>query len=243
MERIRLDQIDSTNTYAKKHALEFKKEGITCITAEEQTAGRGRFERVWVSPKGVNLYVSFFFLLPLDFKNFSCLGHLAIHSLAQVLIQEGLEPKIKWPNDLLLTGKKLSGVLCELSTRGNSVEVILGIGINVNMATDALDTIDQPATSLLAETGHIWDKEHLLKALQGQLVHDLSLFKEAGFRPFHPFFNTRLAYRGKKVKVLEGEKEWIGICDSITLDGKLKIELENGEYYDFAAGILTPLGK
>ena len=243
--RVQLDTVDSTNTYAKLHANEFSKDTITCITAEEQTAGRGRLGRKWSSPRGVNLYISLFFCLQAKLKNLACLGHLGIHSLIHVLSAKNIASLIKWPNDVLLNGKKLAGVLCELSTVGSIVEVVLGIGLNVNMPTNLLEKIDQPATSLLAESGHQWDREELLAHFQRQFVKDLGLFKKEGFAPFAPTFNERLAFKGKQVRVLEGTQEWTGICRSVTTDGELHLELSENRFHNCSSGILsyTPFGK
>ena len=111
METIRLDSIYSTNNYAKERAGSFAKDKITCITAEEQTAGRGRFQRTWQSPRSVNIYATFCFRLAAQTMHLISLAQVMAASFAKVLLQEGLHPKIKWPNDVLLGGKKLSGFL------------------------------------------------------------------------------------------------------------------------------------
>ena len=234
--RIQLETIDSTNTYAKQHADTFDPGKITCITTEEQTAGRGRFNKIWQSPKEVNLYVTFFFHLPLGTKHLPCLAHIGIHSLAQTLIEAKLSPKIKWPNDILLSGKKLAGVLCEITTTQKSVEVVLGIGLNVNMRQEQLDEIDQIATSLLVETKRIWDKERLLAGLQKHLASDLERFKKWGFEPFQPFFNDHLAYKGETIRVKEGNQQWSGLCEMITPNGELRLRLSENKYHDCLSG-------
>src|SRR5579872_1736709 len=104
METIHLDSIDSTNTYAKQRAKEFAPDQITCITAEEQTAGRGRFQRKWISPRGVNLYATFYFRLPVNSLHLTSLSQVMAFSFAAVLLKEELHPKIKWPNDIQLGG-------------------------------------------------------------------------------------------------------------------------------------------
>jgi BirA family biotin operon repressor/biotin-[acetyl-CoA-carboxylase] ligase len=186
MHTVRLDIVDSTNTYAKIHAAEFPAGEITCITAEEQTAGRGRYQRKWISPPGVNIYATFFFKLPKQIPDLTHLAQLMTFSFAQVLIQAGLHPKIKWPNDILLNGKKVSGVLCETEFGAQEVDIFLGIGINVNWET--LSPIDQPATSLLLETGKKWDRDALLNKLQKRFEGDLGKFKKGGFAPFQSEF-------------------------------------------------------
>jgi BirA family biotin operon repressor/biotin-[acetyl-CoA-carboxylase] ligase len=223
--RVRLDAVDSTNTYAKLHAASFPQAALTVVTAETQTAGRGRFRRAWLSPKGVNLYASFVFFLPLDTPHLGAVGQVVGLSLASVLMRHHLHPRIKWPNDVQLNGKKVAGILCETSVRKESVEVVAGVGINVNMEASALAQIDQPATSLKVETGKVWDKEELLRELQEQLVHDVELLRAEGFAPFYSRFDGLMALKGQTVRCFDGQKEWVGVCHSLTVDGQLNLQL------------------
>lgn len=225
MHEIHLDTVDSTNTYAKKHAESFPPSQITCITAEEQTAGRGRYERKWVSPRSVNIYATFYFRLPVNTLHLVSLSQVMTYSFATVLMHEGLHPKIKWPNDVQLKGKKVSGILCETVFHKDFVELFLGIGVNVNLDAETASKIDQPATSLLIETGKKWDKSALLKKIQKQFATDLEKFKKEGFTPFHSAFENLLAYKGQTVKCFDGKKTWTGICHSLTNDGQLNIYL------------------
>jgi BirA family biotin operon repressor/biotin-[acetyl-CoA-carboxylase] ligase len=236
MNEIHLQTIDSTQMYAKAHAANFPKHQITCVIAEEQTAGRGRFQRAWVSPKGINLYATFFFRLPAHAKDLVSLAQIMACSLANVLLKEGLAPKIKWPNDVQLSGKKLSGILCETAFHGDEVEIFLGIGINVNMLADLLEKIDQPATSLLAETGRQWDRAALLKKVQKQFDKDLELFKKEGFFPFHNFCENLLAHKGKEIRCFDGKMEWVGICHSLTPDGQLNVLLHDNSIHKIVSG-------
>ena len=233
---IHLDSIDSTNSYAKNHAGNFALDKITCITAEEQTAGRGRYQRKWVSPRGVNLYTTFYFRLPLNTLHLAALAQVMTLSLATLLLSEGLHPKIKWPNDVQLNGKKVSGILCETTFRPNDVQIFLGIGINVNMPSDALDAIDQPATSLKNETNRVWDKKDLLKKLQRQFVLDLERFKKEGFTPFHRTFEKLLALKGETIRCFDGKKEWMGICHSLSSEGQLNLLLPDQTIHTLRSG-------
>jgi len=223
MNEIHLSSVNSTNTYAKERYSHFPKNQISCITAEEQTAGRGRHQRAWVSPRGVNIYATFYFQLPPLFPHLTALAQLMCYSLATILMNEGLNPKIKWPNDIQLNGKKISGILCETIFHKKSVEIFLGIGINVNMNT--FEHIDQPATSLLHVTGKIWDRSELLKKLQKQFTKDLDHLKQEGFAPFEKLFNHLLAYKNKAITVFDGETKWTGICDSVSKEGGLNLLL------------------
>jgi len=232
---IHLDSVDSTNTYAKQHLSEFAPDKITCILAEEQTAGRGRFTRSWHSPRGLNLYVTFVFQLssPLHLGS---IGQVMALSFAQVLIREGLHPLVKWPNDVLLGGKKLSGVLAETQTIKSSIAVFLGIGINVNLNLAELKQIDQPATSLKVETHRDWNRAALFKKLSQQFVADLDKFKKKGFEPFHHQFENLMAFKGKTIHCFDGKKEWTGLCHSITHDGQLNLCLPDHTIHTLSAG-------
>jgi BirA family biotin operon repressor/biotin-[acetyl-CoA-carboxylase] ligase len=234
--RIHFDCIDSTNTYAKTHSREFDPDQITCITADEQTAGRGRFQRSWISPPKVNLYTTFYFRLPPKTPHLISLAQVLAFSLASILIQNGLQPRIKWPNDIQLNGKKLSGVLCETFFSEHFVEIFLGIGINVNMEASALADVGQPATSLKIETGKTWDKQKLLHQLEKQFLADLEQFEKSGFFPFHTPFENLLAYRGQTIRCFDGKKEWVGICYSLTSDGQLNLRLPDGSMHTVISG-------
>lgn len=241
MHKIHFDKIDSTNTYAKQHSASFPKGEITCITAEEQTAGYGRYQRKWISPRGVNICATFYFQLPSNTPHLMSLAQVMAYSLATVLSHEGLHPKIKWPNDIQLNRKKLSGVLCETQFNRDSVDLFLGIGINVNLDAEMAAQIDQPATSLLIETGKKWDRDALLKKLQKQWIHDLEIFKKQGFAPFHDSFEKWLAYKGEKIRCFDGKNMWEGICHSLTNEGQLNLLLPNKTIHLITSGDIVSL--
>jgi BirA family biotin operon repressor/biotin-[acetyl-CoA-carboxylase] ligase len=236
MHEIQLEQIDSTNTYAKHHCASFPKDQITCVTAEEQTAGRGRYDRKWISPKGVNIYATFYFRLPVNTLDLVSLSQVMAYSLASLLVKEGLKPKIKWPNDIQLNGKKVSGILAETQFNRDFVEIFLGVGINVNLDAESAGKIDQPATSLLIETGKKWDKMGFLHKLQKQFTGDLEKFKKEGFAPFYKEFDRWLALKGETVRCFDGKKVWVGICHSLTKDGQLNLLLPDQTMHKVLSG-------
>lgn len=146
-----LDEVDSTNLYAREHFDELA-DG-TLIAARSQTAGRGRRGRAWISPPGVNFTGSVLFKRLDDGFHAGCLLGVAALAAIRELAPE-LPVYLKWPNDLYVEDRKLAGILCESARieRGRITAVVAGIGINVNLPPEALRAIDQPATSLLAET-------------------------------------------------------------------------------------------
>jgi BirA family transcriptional regulator, biotin operon repressor / biotin---[acetyl-CoA-carboxylase] ligase len=233
---VRFDTIGSTNTWAKEHAARLNPHCITCITAAEQTAGRGRMNRRWVSPKGLNLYATLYFCLPKGVSYLANLGQVLSLSCASILADRGFAPQLKWPNDILLHHKKVSGILCEAVDLKDRRGVILGIGINVNMTDDLLNAIDQPATSLLQTSGRTWDLDEILNALLERFIKDLSVLQQAGFKPFREHYETLLLHKGKAITCRDGAQQITGILDSINDDGSLNLELPSKELIALSSG-------
>ncbi|MGD2168859.1 MAG: biotin--[acetyl-CoA-carboxylase] ligase [Chlamydiota bacterium] len=229
IKNIQLDSIDSTNNWAKAHVNEFDSNELTVISAKQQTAGRGRFQRTWVSSGGENIYATFYFTLPTNSMHIGSLAQLMTLSIAEVLIDEDLLPKIRWPNDVLLNDKKLSGVLCEMSSKNDMYDCFIGVGINVDLDKKTLDTIDKPATSLNLETDRVFTRDDLLKKLQNQFLKDLEVFKERGFAPFLSQYENLMAYIGKTVICKNDGQEWEGTCHSLSNEGQLNVCLPSGE--------------
>jgi BirA family biotin operon repressor/biotin-[acetyl-CoA-carboxylase] ligase len=173
IQTIHLKTIDSTQTYAKAHAAQFSPNDLTCIVADCQTDGYGQFQRPWVSPKGNNLYVTFYFQIPNPFPHLTHLTSQMIQSVQTVLQQEGITTTIKHPNDLMLHGKKIAGALCETEFHEKHIECFLGLGLNLSLEIEDVAKINQPATSLEKETGKSWDKKTLLVKIQRQFLDDL----------------------------------------------------------------------
>ncbi|MEG1979473.1 MAG: biotin--[acetyl-CoA-carboxylase] ligase, partial [Victivallaceae bacterium] len=157
-----LENVDSTNTYAKNNFDQL--EDGTLVVAETQSAGRGRLGRVWVSPPGVNIYASF--VMKNCQNPFGATQVLSLGALKMLRALPGAEKLplwIKWPNDLYCGDRKLAGVLCEgvLSRHG----VIAGIGINLNLSPSELEKISQPAISMSAATGMKYNLKKTIAAL------------------------------------------------------------------------------
>ena len=231
-----LDTIDSTQLWAKNNYNSFDPQNITCITAEQQTKGYGRYNRTWLSPKDMCIASTFYFSLPISTNNLSSLAQLICISLAKVLQTLSLAPQIKWPNDVMLNEKKLSGVLCQTIFEKDIVHIFLGIGININMDEKTAKQIDQPATSLLIQTDKNWDKNKFLKLLQKQFLEDLSLFLKKGFTPLLPLYNELVLYKNKEITLFDGKNNYVGILDSINPAGELKLKLQNGNIKIFQTG-------
>lgn len=163
-----LDEIDSTNKYALERFEELQDGALVC--AMSQTAGRGRHQRVWQSPPGENVYASFVVKnFPDPIHRASWIGSLAVLDTFAELLPE-LEVWLKWPNDVYCGERKIAGLLCEGYARGGCRGVVIGMGVNINMPAEALDRIDQPATSVLRETGHELNLKKFIKLLDKHLL-------------------------------------------------------------------------
>jgi len=233
---IQLETVSSTNTWAKENASKFNPSHLTCITALEQTAGRGRQEKKWISPKGSNLYTTLYFTAAENASYLSNLGQIMALSCAELLHEMKVPVQIKWPNDLLIHTKKIGGVLTETVIRNNCVGVVLGLGLNVNMPGAILRSIDQPATSLHLVLQKHLEPLSLLQPLLKLFIAHLTELQLRGFAPFQTRFLELLAYRGESITVHLPQEDVQGICDSITPDGRLKLRLPSGKFLTFSAG-------
>lgn len=236
-------QIDSTNDYAKCQINSFSAETLSLVTADTQSAGRGRFTRTWVSPPQGNFYGSFVFYLPLTTHTLSCIGQLPqLLALSCINLLESWDfsPLIKWPNDLILNEKKLGGLLCETTPTKQGLAIILGLGVNLNMEKAILESIDQPATSLKVESQKSWDSSLFTQELYHCFKKDLTCFRETGFSAFFPSFvrYSEPYLKEKKLRARDGELTWEGLFHRLETDGSLTLLLSDGKEKTLIAGEL-----
>lgn len=167
----RYASVGSTMEVAADLALQGAPAG-TVVVADEQTAGRGRLGRAWLAPPGVCLLMTILLRPPLEVARMGDLSRRIAERVAEAVFDvTSVEPRIKEPNDLLIDGKKLAGILVQTSIRGNQLDYLLvGIGLNVNVSPDQLPL--PSATSLLAVTGRYYDRQVLLDAVLGRLAAD-----------------------------------------------------------------------
>lgn len=192
MKRIHFDTIDSTNTWAKNNAHQFPLESMTIVTADQQTAGRGQFNRKWLSPPKCNLYVSFCFFLKDYPKYLSNIPQVLAISVIKTLEPLGFHPMIKMPNDIMLFDKKLGGILCETTPVNEHLFVVVGLGLNINMSQEMLNQISQPAISLYAVGGLCYDVEDILMRITTEFESNLKTLLTNGISPFLNDFKTFL---------------------------------------------------
>ncbi len=225
-----LDETDSTNTYLLSEEGDDKPNGTVCF-AEKQNKGRGRLERTWSSLKSNNLTFSIL-INDSDFiakyLNFINLGtSLAIAQALETLFQ--FTPELKWPNDVLVNGKKISGILLESSSRGNSFnKLVVGIGVNVNQPVFHGEYNLTP-TSVRLELGTLIDRERLLAEILNNLEEVYSTFKDGTDYVLNQWRN-RCKMIGEKVTVRDGDKELYGIFTEIDDNGYILLQTERDEF-------------
>jgi len=235
-DRHNLDIIDSTNAWAKKNVSSFDPEALTVVTAKEQTASYGRFNRKWLSPPS-NLCITFCVFMPTMRSDTPNIPPVLLLSVVDILEEEELKPTIKWPNDILIGDKKLGGVLCETTPVNGQRAVIIGLGLNVNMEEKELKKIGRPATSLYVETGADHNIDDVIERLEKQFANHLETFLKEGFKPFRDRFAEFLNFKkGAKLRFNDFKNTWEGIFHSLNADNSINIELPLHEIRTFFAG-------
>lgn len=229
--------LDSTNTWGKQNAETFPLDKMTIVTADEQTSGRGRFNRRWESPPGLNLYTSFCFFIKKHRHDIGNIPQIMAISAAETLEELGFKPELKWPNDVLLSKKKVAGILAETTPALEQLCVVIGIGININMPSEILNKIDRPATSLMVEKGNPFEIKTVQGILEKYFMENLSKFLEGGFISFFKNYKKRLGPTlQKKIRFHDNKLIWEGFFHSINHDGSINLQLEDGEIKTFIVG-------
>ncbi|MCT4633415.1 MAG: biotin--[acetyl-CoA-carboxylase] ligase [Firmicutes bacterium] len=224
------DTIGSTNTYIKE--IEGKNSGQQLLViSDEQTAGRGRLGRKWESPKGDGIWMSLLLRPRISPFEASKITQIAAAALVEALRNVlGIDVKIKWPNDLILSGKKLAGVLTEMNAELSSVNyVVLGCGINVN-TIEFPDDLKDKATSLKLELDKEINKKDIIVSFIRAFYKLYSSFEKAGdYEETLKICRENSATLGKQVRVISGDTVEIGKAIDLNSNGELIIEDENGD--------------
>lgn len=222
MELIPLKTVPSTNTWIKEHLKELQRRAPLGVYAEEQTAGRGRGKNSWFSPQGKNLYASFLFLRVTTYPHLSYLAHILSLAAADLCEAEKVEVQLKWPNDLLIEGKKLGGVLVETLSLEGRLALIFGIGINLNSSEEELSCLNQKATSLTEATKTLHSIPSFAARLGKKLSENLLILDRLGFAPFLPHYERLLIPRlGDPLRCQLGENTVEGSYCGLNSQGHL----------------------
>ena len=230
-------EVQSTQDYAKKMAAEGAAEG-TVVIAERQSEGRGRMGRAWSSPGG-GVYVSLILrpaLRPAEATKIPLVAGVAVAGALEESTH--LSPRLKWPNDVLIKGKKVAGILAEMGAEMDRLEwIVVGIGINVNTEqADFPEELANSATSLKAEGGRTFERVKILQGILAELERCYDEFQHTGFEPFRRRWKEMSDMIGAEVTVTRGDECEEGVAVDIDEGGGLILENGDGRFQKILSG-------
>jgi BirA family biotin operon repressor/biotin-[acetyl-CoA-carboxylase] ligase len=237
-----LDSVPSTNLEAARRAIDGAAEGL-CVVAREQTAGRGRLQRQWTSPKDAGLYFSIVLRPPFEQNTWSLLTLMGAVAVNDALREAcSLETDIKWPNDILANDRKLCGILAETVETPMGRGVVVGIGINLTKHSFP-EEFELVATSVETATGRSHDFETILRALIIAIgKHYATLRAADGPETIIREWCARSSYaEGKLIRVVESNETSVGTTRGLERDGALRIETDDGVIRIVRAGDVSSL--
>lgn len=225
---ISVEQTDSTNSLAKR---ENEKENGTVFIASRQTNGRGRNGRKWISSNDDGLWMSILLKPMILPQKLSALTLLAGLCVVKVLREKyGADAFVKWPNDIVLSQKKLGGILCESAFEGDSVSYAI-VGIGINLFCESFDKeIENIACSLYAECGNRVERETICADILNLFEQMYTEFLKSGINAFLPEYKKYCITLEKEIKVIKNGEEQKAVAKDITPNGELIIETEKGVF-------------
>lgn len=235
--------LDSTNTFGKILGKSKDAHGIVII-ADEQTQGRGRLGREWISTKGDDIFMSIVLkpkIIPRLASMLTIIAAMAVNKAIRSMTN--LPSKIKWPNDIIIHGKKVCGILTEMNTIEEQLEyVVVGIGVNVNKDSFPME-LHNKATSIGLESGQTWDKNQLIVDILKEFEENyLEFMKCFNLRFLMNEYNKNLVNLQQEVRIIEHSKEQRGIALGINEYGGLLIKEEKGTIKVISSGEVSVRG-
>jgi BirA family transcriptional regulator, biotin operon repressor / biotin---[acetyl-CoA-carboxylase] ligase len=232
------ETLGSTNSYAWQLAERGALDGEIVI-AEQQTQGRGRLQRAWISPPFVNLYLSILLrpaMAPSDAPQITLMAAVALAETVDLFVPGKVA--IKWPNDILLGGKKVAGILTESSVAAERIHhVVLGIGININFPASMMPPeIRERAISISDCAGAAVSREAFFVRLIRDLDRCYGILEEKGFGALAPAWERRFNLCGQRVRVETGNETITGIATGIDNGGALLVQTDSGRAERILAG-------
>ncbi|HEY0406788.1 MAG TPA: biotin--[acetyl-CoA-carboxylase] ligase [Pyrinomonadaceae bacterium] len=239
---LRFDSLPSTNTEAARQAAHGAPEGL-CIVAREQTSGRGRQQRVWISPPGAGLYFSILLRPRLDINRWPLITLVAAVAVADALADAcALQVDIKWPNDIYAQERKLGGILAEMFETPGGRACVVGIGLNLKESAFPIE-LRETATAVETLTGRAPVVEELLPPLTRAIAERYHALAEPnGPQQTLDEWTARSSFaHGRRVRVALDKEQIEGITRGLEPDGALRVETETGEIKIIRAGDVTAL--
>jgi BirA family transcriptional regulator, biotin operon repressor / biotin---[acetyl-CoA-carboxylase] ligase len=229
----------STSDTAKSLGTRGAAEGAL-VVAETQTAGRGRLGRHWISPPGTGIYASLLLRPPLPPNELPQITLSTAVAMVRALTRAvGITPGIKWPNDLILKGKKLGGILTEMETESDQIRyLVVGLGLNVN-TRDFPPELTDTATSLFLEEGRSFSRVHILQTWLEEFEALYARFLAHGFPEILEEWKRHSVTLGKCVAVRQGLRHIEGLALEVADDGALLLETARGEVVRVTSGEIT----
>jgi BirA family biotin operon repressor/biotin-[acetyl-CoA-carboxylase] ligase len=229
-------ETNSTNDVVEKLARDGVAEGVV-VFAESQTKGRGRLGRKWISPEGQGLWFSVLLRPPLPPASATQLTIAAATAVARAIrLETGLSPEIKWPNDILIHGKKVVGILTELNAELDRVRyVIIGIGVDVNVDEFPADLVET-ATSLATAAGKYLIRAEIAAAVLRELDVDYSRITRGEFAALAEEWEQQCITLGRRVQIHIGERTVAGRAESLDNDGALLLRTDHGHLERIVGG-------
>ncbi len=240
-EIFRYESTGSTNIRAMELAAQGAVEG-TLVIAEEQSHGRGRLDRLWFSPEKENIYLSFIVRPSLSPTEASRMVLLAVVAAADAIIAAtGLPAYVKWPNDILVDGRKIASVLLEMAVEMDAIEyLVVGLGVNVNSAAERFPAdLRKKATSVLAETGKPFSRVFLLCRFLEMFEKGYNELRESGFQPVVNRWKALTNMIGKKATIKTISGSYKGVIIDMDCDGFLILRDEEGSERHLFSGDIT----
>jgi len=238
---VHFEKLDSTNLEARRRAEAGAPHGM-CLVAEYQSAGRGRLDRRWQAPARSCLLFSIVLRPHLGLEMVFGLTNLAALALCLALEENGLTPRIKWPNDVYLDGKKLAGILTEFTSRAERLDyAVVGVGLNVNLTPRQLAALPAPAASLRAATGRRWDRAPLLARILAHLHQLYQRFAAGEHQALNQDYAARSLLTGRRVSVQDGDRVLTGLARGLAPDGALILEDDSGQHITIRHGDVSVL--
>lgn len=234
----RYEWLESTNGTADQLAREGAPEG-TVVTAQGQTAGRGRWGRRWESPFGKNLYISTVLRPHVPPEQVPVLALVAGLAAVEMLTEDyGVAAQVKWPNDIWVLGKKAGGILAEMHTEKNHVShVVVGLGLNVNATRDDFSPeLAGQATSLLLAIGKTLSIDDMVTRWTRHLDHCYREFSVDGFGGMQPEYEKVMALKGERVRIDGMGPEVTGVVAGVDMQGRLILNQAGGTTAAIEAG-------
>jgi BirA family biotin operon repressor/biotin-[acetyl-CoA-carboxylase] ligase len=230
------DSINSTNTYLLECAKVGAPSGSVCF-AEQQIQGRGRLGRTWFSPRGTNIYCSMLWYFSSEQTDLAGLSLAVAVMIAQALKKYGIAAgiELKWPNDILFSGRKLAGVLLErLPEKHGKTAVVMGVGLNLQLAQTEEDRANWIDVAEI--TRQPIARNYLAGLLVNELLSQITVYQQHGLRPFLDRWRFYNAMQGKEITVHTAREIITGVMEDISERGELLLRCKNGVLQCYQCG-------